>query len=123
MKLCILLVLGVIVCNLCAINGFRMKRQIDDFCGLPVKLRSTIWNCIESQLSFKDRQTYSGIALCFNEANFVDVMNRMCGKTEDEIDAMAALHEDCLEELDMDDESNEIDADEEEVANCVMNNM
>ncbi|XP_067145100.1 uncharacterized protein [Centruroides vittatus] len=122
MKVCILLVLGVIACNLGAINGFRMKRQIDEFCDLPVKLRTAIWNCIESNMAFKDRKPYVDIARCFNEANFVDVMNNMCGKTDDEIEAMAALHEDCLEGLDLD-ESNEIDVDEEDVQNCVLNSL
>ncbi|XP_023218566.1 uncharacterized protein LOC111620803 [Centruroides sculpturatus] len=122
MKLCILFVLGAIACNLCAINGFRMKRQIDDFCDLPVKLRSTVWNCMELTMPLQDRQTFSDIARCLSVANFVDVMNKMCGKTEDEIDAIAALHEECLAEVDLV-VLNNLDVDEEEVANCVKNNL
>ncbi|XP_023214783.1 uncharacterized protein LOC111617728 [Centruroides sculpturatus] len=123
MKLCILLISGVIACNLGAINGFRMKRDMLDYCGLPVKLQNTILNCIQSQLSFKERQTYSDIARCFNKDNFIDLMTKLCGKTKEEIDAMVELHEDCLEKVDSYDELNEVVIDEVEVAKCVQNNF
>ncbi|XP_023214779.1 uncharacterized protein LOC111617723 [Centruroides sculpturatus] len=125
MKLCILLVLGVIACNVGALNGFRMKRQIDDlydkFCGFQPKVASIILNCIDLSLSFQERETFSDIARCFDEDNFVDLMTKLCGKPYAEIEAMIELHEDCLEELDLDDKLNEVNADDE-VRKCVLEN-
>ncbi|XP_067121347.1 uncharacterized protein [Centruroides vittatus] len=122
MKVCILLVLGVIACNLGIINGLRMKRQLGDYCGLPIKLRNTMWNCMELNLPFKQRKLYSDIAQCFNEDNFLEVMNKLCDKTYEEIDAIVEPHENCLNELDKD-ELNDNDVDEEEVRNCVQNSL
>ncbi|XP_067145098.1 uncharacterized protein [Centruroides vittatus] len=99
MKACIVLVLGVIACNLGAINGFRKKRSLDAYCGLSLRTRRITWNCIEDNLPADERQTYQGMAECFNENSFVDVMNRMCGKTVNEIIAMVSPYEPCLNNL------------------------
>ncbi|XP_023214778.1 uncharacterized protein LOC111617722 [Centruroides sculpturatus] len=126
MKFCILLVLGVIACNVGATNGFRMTGQIDDlyveFCGFEGIVRSIILNCIDLSMSFKDRQMFSDIARCFDEDNFVDLMTKLCGKPYAEIQAMVESHEDCLKELDLDDESYEIDVDKDVLQNCAVEN-
>ncbi|XP_023235477.1 uncharacterized protein LOC111634867 [Centruroides sculpturatus] len=99
MNVCILLVLGVIACNLGASNSFRMMRYLDAYCRLPERIRRITWNCIEDNLPSDERNTYKGMAQCFNEDSFVDVMNRMCGKTINEIIEMVSPHEDCLNNL------------------------
>ncbi|XP_067118947.1 uncharacterized protein [Centruroides vittatus] len=122
MKVCILLVLGVIACNLNCTNGFRKKRDFDAYCRLDESFRRIIWNCIEDNLPFDERQTYIGIARCYDVDSFVDVLNKKCGKTLNEIIAMVAPYLDCLEEFNMTDWG-KLSVDFDVVAQCVENKL
>ncbi|XP_023233364.1 uncharacterized protein LOC111633070 [Centruroides sculpturatus] len=122
MKVCILLVLGVIACNLGVSNSFKMIRYLDDDCRLPERFRRITWNCIEDNSPSDERDKYKGVAQCFNVDSFVDVMNRMCGKTENEYMAMIVPHEACLNNLNVDD-SDEPSVDLAVVVECVRNKL